>query len=153
MSPSRHPVSLSEVARLLVCAHVLVALGACQRTSSAARGPSRAQPAIVASGQQSNNELRPRGFPGVDLVRTRTGGFVVQVHSGLVGTGEPLYVVDGAPVTVERSRGIDWVKLDDVVQIRVLKDPSEIAVYGGRAVNGVIVITTRLAAAQGRRRR
>jgi TonB-dependent SusC/RagA subfamily outer membrane receptor len=74
------------------------------------------------------------------------GGFLIQIQGGLVGGSQPLYLIDGAPMLVEPSRGIDWLKLEDVAQIRVLKDPAQTAVYGPRAANGVVVITTKQAA-------
>jgi TonB-dependent SusC/RagA subfamily outer membrane receptor len=129
--------SLFRVTRILACAPALLALDACYPAPATVDGPSPAQ--------QLSNALVPRPFPGVDVVSTRHGGFVVQIHSGLVGAGAPLYLIDGAPVQVQPSRGIDWVKLEDVVQIRVLKDPVETMVYGPRGANGVIVITTRQA--------
>jgi TonB-dependent starch-binding outer membrane protein SusC len=87
--------------------------------------------------------VTPRRFPGVDLVPTRSGGFYVRILSGMVGSGEPLYVIDGNPMAIDPVRGIDWFKPEDIVRISVLKTPSELAVYGPRGVNGVILITTR----------
>ena len=127
---------LFRVTRILACAPTLLALDACYRASVTV----------------DSDVLVPRQFPGVGVASTRHGGFVVQIRSGLVGAGAPLYLIDGAPVQVEPSRGIDWVKLEDVVQIRVLKDPVETMVYGPRGANGVIVITTRQAL-RGRTRR
>jgi TonB-dependent SusC/RagA subfamily outer membrane receptor len=60
----------------------------------------------------------------------------------MVGSGEPLYVIDGNPMMISPDRGIDWFKPEDIAQIKVLKYPDELAVYGPRGVNGVIVITT-----------
>lgn len=48
------------------------------------------------------------------------------------------------------GRGIDWFKPEDIAEIKVLKYPHELAVYGPSGVNGVIVITTKQAA--GRKR-
>jgi TonB-dependent starch-binding outer membrane protein SusC len=84
-----------------------------------------------------------RRFPGVELVPTGTGGFYVRILSGMVGSGEPLYVIDGNPMSIDSRRGITWFEPEDIVRITVLKSPSDIAVYGARGVNGVIVITTR----------
>ncbi len=79
--------------------------------------------------------------------------------STVLGNQEPLWVVDGIiqtdPVNVDPSRlnDLDFVNLlgnaisglnpDDIEQIDVLKDASATALYGTRAGNGVIVITTR----------
>lgn len=54
------------------------------------------------------------------------------------GDSRPLIVIDGIP-----DRDIDDLHPDDVESISVLKDASAIAVYGARAANGVVLITTR----------
>jgi len=92
----------------------------------------------------SSTRIAPRHFPGVNLVDTRTGGFYVHIISGMVGDGEPLYIIDGTQMHVDRSRGIDWVKPEDVLSIKVLKDPVDVAVYGTQGRNGVILMSTRL---------
>jgi TonB-dependent SusC/RagA subfamily outer membrane receptor len=61
----------------------------------------------------------------------------------MVAGGQPLYIVDGKQVMVDPTRGIDWFQPEEIIAIRVLKDPSEIAVYGQSGVNGVVLITTR----------
>lgn len=67
----------------------------------------------------------------------------MRIVSGLVNEGEPLYVIDDTPIPVEPSRGIDWFQPEDIVRIKVLKDPAETAVYGPPGINGVILITTK----------
>jgi TonB-dependent SusC/RagA subfamily outer membrane receptor len=79
----------------------------------------------------------------VNIVTTQRGGFVIRIYSGRVGRGEPLYVIDGAPLFVDPRRGIVWLRPDDIATIEVLKGPAETAIYGPRGVNGVIVITTK----------
>lgn len=54
------------------------------------------------------------------------------------GAQEPLYVIDGVP-----AASIDLVAPDDIKSIDVLKDASSTAIYGARAANGVILITTK----------
>jgi TonB-linked SusC/RagA family outer membrane protein len=53
---------------------------------------------------------------------------------------EPFYVIDGVP-----GASIELVAPSDIVSIDVLKDASSTAIYGSRAANGVIMITTRRA--------
>ena len=115
-----------RAAGILACATCIVTLGGCHQRSRAG----------------DETVLVARRFPGVDLVPTRSGGFCVRILSGLVGSGEPLYVIDGNPLMIDPGRGIDWFKPEDILRISVLKTPSEVAVYGARGVNGVIVITT-----------
>ena len=55
---------------------------------------------------------------------------------------EPFYVIDGVP-----GASIDAVAQDDIVNIDIMKDASSTAIYGSRAANGVIIVTTRRAKA------
>lgn len=54
------------------------------------------------------------------------------------GAQEPFYVIDGVP-----GASIDLIAPDDIVSVDVLKDASSTAIYGSRAANGVIMISTR----------
>ena len=135
MSVSPRQDHLLKVVHLTMCGAILVALGACCRAPSSALGPV----GVPAERRQWKVEERPRRFPGVDVVPTGHGAFVIQIHSGMVGAGEPLYVIDGAPMMIVPSRGIDWFKPEDIAEIKVLKGPAELAIYGPRGVNGVIV--------------
>lgn len=68
------------------------------------------------------------------------GGVQVQIRGvGSLGNNSPLYVVDGYPV----SGGINTLNPDDIASIDVLKDASATAIYGNRASNGVVIITTK----------
>lgn len=119
---------------------LLVSAGACYNAPSEAP-----RPVLESSGQRQNEGALHR-FPGVDLAPIGRSAFLIKIHSGMVGYGEPLYVIDGAPMTISPNRGIDWFKPEDIAQIKVLKRPDELAVYGPRGVNGVIMITTKQAA-------
>ncbi len=57
---------------------------------------------------------------------------------GTINNSDPLYIVDGMPVG-----GIDYLNPNDIERIEVLKDAASGAVYGARAANGVILVTTR----------
>jgi TonB-dependent SusC/RagA subfamily outer membrane receptor len=142
MSVSRPRYHLLRVAHLTMCAAVLVSLGACYHAPSSALGTG----GVREERRQSIAGDGLRRFPGVDVVPTGHGAFVIQIHSGMVGFGEPLYVIDGAPMMIAPSRGIDWFKPEDIAAIKVLKTPAELAIYGPRGVNGAIVITTMQAA-------
>jgi TonB-linked SusC/RagA family outer membrane protein len=58
--------------------------------------------------------------------------------AGTTGSADPLYVVDGMPVG-----GIDYLNPGSIQSIEVLKDASSAAIYGARAANGVVLITTK----------
>jgi TonB-dependent SusC/RagA subfamily outer membrane receptor len=84
-------------------------------------------------------------FPGVEVLRTPTGGFAVRIRgrTTLLGNAQPLYVVDGIPVEVTPERGLDWLSPWEIERIDILKTPAETSLYGVRGANGVIVITTK----------
>ena len=73
------------------------------------------------------------GAPGADIiVRVRGGGSITQDNS-------PLYIVDGVQV----EKALDVIAPQDIASIDVLKDASTTAIYGARAANGVVIITTK----------
>ena len=68
------------------------------------------------------------------------GGVQVQIRGvGSLGYTDPLYVVDGYPL----SGGISNISPSDIATIDILKDASATAIYGNRASNGVVIITTK----------
>ncbi|WP_430931484.1 SusC/RagA family TonB-linked outer membrane protein [Saccharicrinis sp. 156] len=91
------------------------------------------------------------------------GGISVRVRgvTSLTGSNEPLYVVDGVPIdgnsnndsfsfaTMGGESGqtkvsaLSTINPNDITSIEVLKDASATAIYGSRASNGVILITTK----------
>lgn len=91
-------------------------------------------------------------IPGVNVV-TASGapgsGATVRIRSGasLSASNDPLFVVDGVPIdnsTIEgASNLIGGINPEDIETFTVLKDASATAIYGSRASNGVIVITTK----------
>ncbi|HTF30795.1 MAG TPA: SusC/RagA family TonB-linked outer membrane protein, partial [Flavitalea sp.] len=58
--------------------------------------------------------------------------------NSIVGNNEPLYVVDGFPVSTA-----DNINNSSIESLEVLKDASAVAIYGSRAANGVVLITTK----------
>lgn len=64
----------------------------------------------------------------------------VRGSTSLEGTNEPLYVIDGIP-----SEQADMIAInpDDIQSVDILKDASAAAIYGSRAANGVVLITTK----------
>lgn len=123
----------------VVLATAILIAGACQQAPSP-----EPEPKVVGEGRVR--------FAGVDIVPTHHSGFVVRIHTAVVGDGEPLYVIDGVRLSIPPNRGIDWFKPEDIVEIKVLKLPHELAEYGPSGVNGVIVITTKLALRRPQRR-
>ena len=72
------------------------------------------------------------GQPG-ESSRVRVRG------TGSYNASDPLYIVDGIPL----EGGLDIVNPNDIESIEVLKDAASGAIYGARAANGVIIVTTK----------
>ena len=60
---------------------------------------------------------------------------------GTLNNNDPLYIIDGVPT----KEGIHLMNPNDIESIQVLKDASSASIYGSRAANGVIIITTKKA--------
>ncbi len=97
----------------------------------------------IAGVQVWSNTGQPGSSPAV-----RIRGFTS------VGSNQPLYLVDGMPILTGSFQWINFagsnvysslndINPDDIQSIEVLKDASYASIYGSRAANGVILITTR----------
>lgn len=141
-------------ARVLGGILVASALAAC--ASSKPRDPG---PAVVPSGQvaaadaqQSPNEpiekyLAARSA-GVVIGHAPDGSLTVRIRGGsssLYGNNAPLYIVDGVPFSPAADGGLSGINPYDIESIRVLKEASDLTMYGARGANGVIVIKTKVA--------
>lgn len=83
-------------------------------------------------------------IPGVAISSDGAPNGVVTVRIrgvGTLGNNDPLYVIDGIPTT----SGLEQINPADIESMQVLKDASSATIYGSRAANGVIIITTRKA--------
>lgn len=85
-----------------------------------------------------------KGLAAGVQVTTQNGqsgtGSVIRVRgTGTINTADPLYIVDGMPI----NGGIDNINPADIASIEVLKDAASAAVYGSRAANGVVLVTTK----------
>lgn len=79
--------------------------------------------------------LQQSGAPG--------SGWNVQIRgrNSILGGNEPLYVVDGFPLS--GSGNITMLNNSEVESVEILKDASATAIYGSRGANGVVIITTK----------
>jgi TonB-linked SusC/RagA family outer membrane protein len=80
--------------------------------------------------------------PGLNITKISGepgAGFKVNIRGvGTIGNSQPLYIVDGVP------RGdINYLNPSDIESIDVLKDAASAAIYGARASNGVVMVTTK----------
>lgn len=62
-----------------------------------------------------------------------------------LGNSNPMYVIDGIPTT----RNLSEISMEDIESVQVLKDASSATIYGSRAANGVIIVTTKKGSQQG----
>lgn len=109
-------------------------------------------PASVNQGLQGKlagvNVAQSDGAPGA--------GISIQIRgaNSFTTSTEPLYIVDGIPFITGEAPGTDYgtkqtnnplssIAPQDIESIEVLKDASATAIYGSRAANGVIIITTK----------
>ncbi|MEP5599485.1 MAG: TonB-dependent receptor plug domain-containing protein, partial [Algibacter sp.] len=79
---------------------------------------------------------------------TSNTSVIIRGASSLSGDNQPLWVIDGVPqYDVSTSGNVDNtlknLNLDDVQSVDILKDASATAVYGSRAANGVVIVTTK----------
>lgn len=78
---------------------------------------------------------------GIGIVNDATPGGEATVRIrgfGTIGNNDPLYIIDGVP-----SRSQANLNPGDIESLQVLKDASAASIYGSRAANGVIIITTK----------
>lgn len=99
---------------------------------------------------------------GLQVVRSSNGAggsskIVLRGHTSLTGSNQPLIVVDGIPIDnftgttengywgagLDMGSGLGDISAEDIESMSVLKGPSAAALYGSRAGNGVILITTK----------
>ncbi len=94
-------------------------------------------------GEPIENILAGR-ISGVEVFRTPDGIAVrIRGATSLRGSNEPLYVIDGVPVTAGPGGSLSGINPYDIESIQVLKDPVSTTMYGIRGANGVIVIETK----------
>ncbi len=107
---------------------------------------------IEAGLASSAQDLLVGASPGV-VVSTDggspSGGASIQIRGGasLSATNEPLIVIDGVPMdgkgVTGSSNPLSLVNPENIESMTILKDASATAIYGSRASNGVIIITTK----------
>ena len=110
--------------------------------------PSEVQAGLATSAQ----DLLVGRSPGV-VVTTNggqpEGGASIQIRGGasLSASNEPLIVIDGVPMdtkgTLGSSNPMSLVNPENIESMTILKDASATAIFGSRASNGVIIITTK----------
>lgn len=84
--------------------------------------------------------------PGVNITQSSAQpgkGFKVNIRgAGTIGTSSPLLIIDGVQ-SGTADDGLNGLNPNDIESIDVLKDAASAAIYGARAANGVILVTTK----------
>jgi TonB-dependent starch-binding outer membrane protein SusC len=85
-------------------------------------------------GKVAGVQMSTSGDPG-------SAAFVRIRGIGSLNNNEPLYVIDGVPVSNETN--LNFLNPNDIESMQVLKDGASASIYGARAANGVVIITTK----------
>ena len=140
---------------------VVTALGIRKETKALGYSLTEVKGEEISTIKQTNaiNSLQGK-VAGVNITQNATGAagssrVIIRGASSLNGNNQPLYVIDGIPISnvnngsaglwggSDGGDGISSLNSDDVESISVLKGGAASALYGSRASNGVIIVTTK----------
>ena len=100
----------------------------------------------------STQDMLKGKVPGLFVIPGDGGpssGSTIRIRgaASLNASNDPLFVIDGVPIAVDGGAGmanpLETINPNDIESFTVLKDASSAAIYGSRASNGVIIITTK----------
>jgi TonB-dependent SusC/RagA subfamily outer membrane receptor len=99
------------------------------------------------AGKVAGLQVTSTGQPG------SSSRVVIRGENSMTGNNQPLWVIDGVPMAndmgdtrgdnLDYGNGAEDLNPDDVESIQVLKGPNATALYGSRAANGAILVTTK----------
>ena len=145
-------ITMKENAATQLTEAVVIGYGSVKK-SDATGSVSVIKPDEIDAGiSTSAQDLLVGASPGVVVTTdggNPTGGATIRIRGGssLSATNDPLIVIDGVPMTNQGQGGgmsaLTMVNPNDIESMTVLKDASATAIYGSRASNGVIIITTK----------
>ena len=122
---------------------VVVGYGVQKKSSMTASVSSVSSKEIVKTMSSNVASTLQGRMPGVDIVQQAgVAGADVNIlvrGAASFGATEPLYVIDGA----FSNNGLTSINPNDIESIEILKDGAAAAIYGSRAANGVVLITTK----------
>ena len=153
---SRAPLALGLATGLLcACTHPKQAgretLADTVQRDSAPRPTAPPHPGVVTAEDLERTPSDPieiaimSRFPGVVVTRTPDGGLSIRIRgaSTILGSTEPLYILDGLPIQSGPLGGLLGIDPHDIQSIEILKDAAATSLYGARGANGVIIIKTK----------
>ena len=154
-------VSLIEKSTELQEVVITTALGIKREKSSIGSAVTTIGSEELTEGSQSNVADAIKGkVAGVVISNASTdpgssSGMIIRGFSSISGSNQPLYIVDGVPInnnsnysdslngSYDFGRGSGDINPEDIESISILKGASSTALYGSRAANGVVIITTK----------
>ena len=144
-------MTLLSARRLLPLALLVGSAGACTRHRPAEAPKPKSASTLTAEEIEQRAAAQPLErmlegrISGVTVEPAPDGGIAVRIRgtSSFYGNNEPLYVVDGAPITPGPGGVLRGLNPHDIESITVLKNPADTGIYGVRGANGVIVIKTK----------
>ena len=114
-----------------------------QRKSDLTGAVSVVSPSDLAKQNENNPIKAMQGrVPGMNISAdgSPSGNATVRIRGvGTLNNNDPLYIIDGVPT----KAGMHELNGNDIESIQVLKDAASASIYGSRAANGVIIITTK----------
>lgn len=140
----RNPLSITLTEnREMLDEVVVVGYGEMRRSDLTGSVASISTDAIVKGGNNNAVGAMQGALPGVQIQRSnnKPGGdysILIRGLNTISGSTAPLIVVDGVP-----GASLSNINPDDIEKIDILKDASSTAIYGSRATNGVVMVTTR----------
>lgn len=156
MSPSYLPsiVAIALAIGAVSCAHRPAPRQADPEAATASKRANVVSSETIAnsSGQPIEKILADR-VAGVRLGRASDGSLTVQIRGSgsLNADTQPLYVIDGVPITPGPGGSLSGINPYDIASIEVLKDAVSTTMYGSRGANGVILIKMKKPEGAGRR--
>lgn len=146
-------MSLYSVQRPWSFALIVVAVAAC--ASGGGKPATTSSAPATSGGTVTSENIHPAPnepiekvlqgrISGVVVATAPDGGLSVQIRGQHYRDADaPLYVLDGMAITPGPNGSLSGLSAYDIESIKVLKDPADLAMYGSRAANGVIVIKTK----------
>lgn len=146
MSPSRmRSLILVAAAAISACGG-----GGAPQTAPAPEPTSKAENTVTSetitnSGDVSIEKILANRVAGVTIGRASDGSLTVRIRGSASWNtdNQPLYIIDGVPITPGPGGALAGLSPYDIEKIEVLKDAANMAMYGSRGANGVILIKTK----------
>ncbi|MBR8537209.1 TonB-dependent receptor [Carboxylicivirga sediminis] len=133
---------------------IVVAYGTAKKSSFTGSASNVKTEKILSSKTESVDKALAGKVSGVRVASTTgdpgaSGEIQIRGIGSISGSTQPLYVIDGVPVTTGdfgarvSSNILSTINPDDIESMTILKDAAAASLYGSRAANGVVIITTK----------